>query len=129
MDYRERNSLVYSYLIKMGFKPEIKELKVADYLIGNIAIERKTVSDFISSIINGRLIKQIEELKQFEKKLLVIEGISEQELYSEDNFRINPNAIRGFLLSVVLKHKIPIIYTKDSEDTAKFIDVLSKKKT
>jgi len=32
------------------------------------------------------------------------------------------------LLSILLKHKIPIILSKNSEDTAKFIEVLSKKK-
>lgn len=128
IDYREKNSLVASHLIKLGFEIEFKELKVADYIVKDVAIERKTISDFISSIINGRLLKQIEELKQFENKLLIIEGISEQEIYSDDNVGINANAIRGFLLSTVLKHKIPMIFTKNSEDTAKFISVLSKKK-
>jgi Fanconi anemia group M protein len=71
---------------------------------------------------------QIEELKQYENKLLIIEGISEQELYREDNVGVNANAIRGFLLSILLKHKIPILFSKNSEDTAKFINVLSKKK-
>jgi len=41
---------------------------------------------------------------------------------------MNANSIRGFLLSILLKHKIPIIFTKNSEDTAKFISILSKKK-
>jgi len=129
IDYREKNSFVASYLIRLGFEIEFKELKVGDYIVKDVVIERKTVSDFISSIINKRLLNQIEELKQFENKLLLIEGISEQELYTEDNLGMNANAIRGFLLSVVLKHKIPIIYTKNSEDTAKFINILSKKKT
>ena len=79
-------------------------------------------------MINQRLLKQIEELKQYENKLLIIEGISEQELYNENNAGINPNAIRGFILSILLKHKIPIIFSKNSEDTAKFIEILSKRK-
>ena len=40
---------------------------------------------------------------------------------------MHPNAIRGFLLSILLKYKVPIIFTKNYEDTAKFILVLSKK--
>lgn len=128
IDYREKNSLVASYLIKQGFPVEFKELKIGDYIVKDIIIERKTVQDFLSSMINHRLINQIEELKQYENKLLIIEGISEQELYRETNEGINPNAIRGFLLSILLKHKIPIIFSKNSEDTAKYINVLSKKK-
>ncbi len=129
IDYREKNSLVASELIKLDFEIEFKELKVADYIIKGIAIERKTVNDFTSSMKNGHLINQLEELKQYENKLLIIEGIDEQELYNEDNHPgMNPNSIRGFLLSILLKHKIPVIYTKNSEDTAKFIQVISRKK-
>lgn len=127
IDYREKNSLVVSELIKFGFETEIKELKVADYIVKNTAIERKTISDFISSMINKRLLNQLEELKQYPNRLLIIEGTEEQELYSDDNSGVNSNAIRGFLLSIVLKHKIPIIFTKNPEDTAKFILILSKK--
>jgi len=128
IDYREKNSLVASHLIKIGLEVEFKELKIGDYVVKDVVIERKTVSDFISSMINQRLLKQIEELKQYENKLLIIEGISEKELYTEDNNGMNPNSIRGFLLSILLKHKIPLIFSKNAEDTAKFINVLSKKK-
>jgi len=130
VDYREKNCLVASELKHLGLEVEFKELKVADYLVKNIAIERKTISDFISSMISRHLINQLEELQQYENKLLIIEGMDEEELYSDDNHSgVNANSIRGFLLSILLKHKIPIIFTKNSEDTAKFISVLSKKKT
>lgn len=129
IDYREKNSLVASYLVKENFNIEFRELKIGDYLVKDTIIERKTISDFVSSMINGRLLKQLEELKQFENKLLIVEGLSKQEIYAEDNQRVNANAIRGFLLSIVLKHKIPMIFTKDSEDSAKFMAVLSRKKS
>ena len=128
VDYREKNSLVASTLVELGFEIQFQELKVADYLVNNIAIERKTVSDFINSIINKRITRQMQELQQYEDKLLIIEGIDEQELYSDDNTRINSNAIRGFLLSVILKHRIPVILTKNYEDTAKYLSVLARKK-
>jgi ERCC4-type nuclease len=128
VDYREKNSLVASELIHLGIEIEFLELKVGDYLVNNIAIERKTVSDFISSMINGRLHNQINNLQQYENRLLLIEGIEEQELYSNNSEGINANAVRGFLLSIVLKHKIPLLFTKDSEDTAKFISILARKK-
>ncbi len=129
IDYREKNSLVISELSSLGLDVEIKELKVADYIVKGTAIERKTVSDFISSMKDGRLMKQLEELKQYESRLLVVEGIDEQDLYidSEENIGMHPNSIRGFLLSILLNHKIPIIFTKNYEDTARFISVLSKK--
>jgi Fanconi anemia group M protein len=130
VDHQEKNSLLISELISLGFEIEFTRLKVADYLVRGVAIERKTISDFIGSIKNKRLLRQLEELQQYEKKLLIIEGIYEQELYvdSVEVEGMHANAIRGFLLSVLLNFKVPIIFTKDYQDTAKFIDVLSRKK-
>jgi len=56
-DLHEKNSLVAAELIELGVDVEFKHLKVADYIIGNVAVERKTISDFISSMINKRLLR------------------------------------------------------------------------
>ena len=135
IDYREKNSLVISELTSMGIEIEFKNLKVGDYIVRGVVIERKTVSDFISSMINRRLFNQLEELQQYEDKLLVVEGIDEQDLYTDEEILegldargLHPNAIRGFLLSIALKFKVPIIFTKNYIDTARFISVLLKKK-
>jgi len=125
-DHHEKNSLVIAELESLGIDVEIKHLPVADFIVNGIAIERKTVSDFIGSMINKRLLRQLEEIQQYPSKLLLIEGLDEQDLYSNEA-GVNPNAIRGFLLSILLKHKIPIIFTKNYADTAKFILVLAKK--
>ncbi len=132
IDYREKNSLVISELISLGIEAEIKELKIADYMVNGVAIERKTVSDFINSMKSRRLVNQLEGLQQYKDRLLIIEGIEEQDLYSdgfsEEKIGMHPNSIRGFLLSIILKYKVPIIFTKNHEDTARFLSVLSKKK-
>jgi Fanconi anemia group M protein len=130
IDYREKNCLVPAILIRLGLEIDFRELKIADYIVKDIAIERKTVSDFLSSMLNKRLINQLNELQAYENRLLIIEGISEQELYDDSLNKkgINANAIRGFLLSIIFKHKTPILFTKNSEDTARTIAVLAKRK-
>lgn len=130
IDYREKNSLIPSELKSLGLETELRELKVADYIIQGVAIERKTVSDFISSMKNRRLLKQLEELQQYQDKLLIVEGIDEQDLYTDSGeiMGMHPNSVRGFLLSILLKYKVPIIFTKNYQDTAKFLSVLSRKK-
>lgn len=130
VDYREKNSLIISELTELGIDTEVRELKVADYIVRGTAIERKTVQDFISSMISRRLLSQLENMQQYESRLLIIEGIDEQELYtdSEERIGMHPNSVRGFLLSILLKHKTPIIFTKNYADTARFLAVLSKKK-
>ncbi|MEM2089522.1 MAG: ERCC4 domain-containing protein [Candidatus Pacearchaeota archaeon] len=127
-DKREKNSLVIAELLENKAQVEIKHLKVADYVLGDIAIERKTVNDFISSMLSKRLLRQLQELKQYPKQLLIIEGLEEQELYNDEAARgLHPNAIRGMLLSILLKFQVPIIFTKDYKDTARFLLVLEKK--
>lgn len=128
-DYREKNCLIPYELMDLGVEVEFKELKIGDYIAGDVIIERKTVSDFISSMLNKRLLNQIEDLKQYPNNLLIIEGMEEKELYNDSNGTgVNANAIRGFLLSITLRHKIPIIFTKNSEDTAKYLFILLNKK-
>ena len=125
-DVHEKNSLVISELFSLGFRVEFENLEVADFLIDGVAIERKTVSDFISSMISKRLSNQLENLKQYDKRFLIIEGIDEQDLYSEEK-GMNSNAIRGFLLDIILKYQVPVIFSKNYEDTAKFLAVLARK--
>ena len=120
VDSREKNSLVLSELYEKKHEIKIEILPVGDYIIGNIAIERKTLNDFISSMLSKRLIEQLQNLKQFPKQLLMLEG-------EEKRINIHPNAIRGMLLSISLDYGIPVIFSKNESETAEFLMLLDKK--
>jgi len=123
-DIHERNSLVLSELHESAqVRLQVKSLKIADYLIGNIAIERKTVRDLISSMINKRLIQQLNQMQKYKQSILIIEG-DIQEIINEDS-NIS-RALRGLILSILTNHQIPIIFTQDYEDTAKYLITLAK---
>lgn len=123
VDFRERNSLVPTELIAKGVKIKFKQLKIGDYVIGKTIIERKTFSDLISSMINKRIFKQAEELKKFNQRLIIIEN------YDLENLsRIHENALRGLILSLTLKYNLPIIFTKNSNETAKYLELIARKK-
>lgn len=124
IDHREKNSLVVSELIEIGCNTTFEQLPVADYIVNGVAIERKTINDLKSSIINKRIFQQLKELSQYPNNLLIIEGIMDQYLYTGN---VHPNAIRGFLLTVALEFQTPIIYTHNEQDTAKYLHVLAKK--
>lgn len=128
-DRREKNSLVIAELFELGLDVELKHLLVADYLAGEIAVERKTINDFVSSMLSKRLMMQLIELKQnYPKQLLIIEGIEEQDLYvSHLHPNLHPNSIRGMILSVETDFGIPILFTKDYKDTAIFLKLLATK--
>jgi len=125
VDNREKNSLVVSELYALGFDIEFKQLPVADYIINNIAIERKTILDLQTSIINKRIIRQLKELQQYPAYALLIEGLDYHDPY---NGIIHANAYRGFLLSTAIEYNIPLIFTYNEEDTAQYLQVLAKKK-
>lgn len=122
VDIHEKNSLVPSQIIEQGIDIEFKSLKVGDYLINNIAIERKTFSDLISSMIKKRLLQQLNQLQQYKQRLLIIEG--KQTL--DKNSSVHANSIRGQILSAIFYHQIPIISTKDSRETAIYLSLLAK---
>ena len=123
IDYREKNSLVPTKLLSLNHKIEFKQLPIADYIINETAVERKTNLDFTQSMINGRLKKQLQEIKQYPNNLLIIEG----EL-NKNKFQ-NKNALKGFILSITLNHKVPIIFTKNEEETATYLSLLAKRKS
>ena len=120
-DNREKNSLVISELINQNNIVKFEQLIIGDYLINDLVIERKTKSDLISSIIDKRIFNQLENLKKYPNYLLIIE---------ENNFQLTipENVIRGFIISTVVKSKVPIIFTKNEKDTAKYLGILANKK-
>src|SRR3989344_8810775 len=69
IDNREKNSLVISELINLGTEIELKQLQIADYLVNDVAVERKTINDLQSSIINKRIFSQLKDLKQYRQNL------------------------------------------------------------
>ena len=125
-DIHEKNSMILSNLIELGAEIEEKNLQIGDYLIGEIIIERKTFSDFISSMLSKRLAEQLKHLQKYSKRLLILEGKDFESLEKSES-KLNPNAIRGMMLSISLEYQTPIIFTKNSEETAKYLLVLAKR--
>jgi len=123
IDTREKQSLIAANLIEQKAKTEFEKLDVGDYLIGNTAIERKTFSDFIGSMLNKRLQTQLDDLQKYPKHFLIIEGFD----YNYEKFNVHKNAIKGMFLSVATDFRVPIIFTEDEADTASFLILTAKK--
>ncbi|MBI2671446.1 hypothetical protein HYX16_00770 [Candidatus Woesearchaeota archaeon] len=131
VDHRESKNIIKE-LAKHN-EIEIKQLSTADFIIQGITtegkelvvgIERKTKEDFLSSIIDKRIIIQLNLLREnFEHPILIIEGTDN--FYNIRNF--HPNAIRGMLASIAIDYKIPILNTMNFRDTASLISIISKR--
>ena len=122
VDFREKKTSIIDTIEEMGAKVKLISLKVGDYIVSDrVCVERKFSEDFINSIIDGRLFKQAEELKDnFEKPILIIEGNYFRET-------MNQNAIKAAIASIILDYEIPIIMTRDEEETARTIFWLAKR--
>ncbi len=125
-DIHEKDSLILSELkSNQDIELIIQPLKIGDYLIGNTIIERKTTSDFISSMLNKRLIEQLNQMRQYKQRLLIIEG-DLKDLYPNKESNLHPNSIRGFILSIITNYETNIIFTKDYQDTTSYLITLAK---
>lgn len=118
-DYRERE--LVENLKNLGVSVTETNLHVGDFICSDgIAIERKTHSDFVSSIIDGRIFQQVKLLKEnYEKPIIIIEGYSDR--------KINENALKAAIASLITKFNVSLISTKNSLDTARMIFWLTKK--
>lgn len=117
-DYRERE--IISQLKDLGAVVKESNLPVGDFLASSrTVIERKSHSDFISSIIDGRIFEQMENMENnYEKRIILIEGYS-------DRF-INENAYKAAIATLVT-NGTTLLTTKSQQDTAKTIFWIAKK--
>ena len=124
-DDRERDRSVLRELFNFGVGIEQKRLECADYLLSSdVGVEVKSVSDFVQSIVDGRLFRQIRMMKErFNKPLLIIEG--EESLFEQRG--LHPNAINGAIASIVVDYGVPIVWTKNKLETAHLLYAIAKR--
>ena len=121
VDPRERG--MAKLLEARGMEVTLRNLDVGDYVVSDrVAIERKTASDFVASIIDPErnLFRQIGDLsRSYDRPVLILEG---RDLYTR---QVNPSSIRGALTAVAVDYGVPIIPTEDQDETASVIALLA----
>lgn len=101
-----------------NFEHKIKQLAQADFYYPekDVAIERKTIGDLISSISDGRLSKQADRMNaQHKHNYLIIEG---NNLFQYEHSNISSKSITGQLISLAVKRNMKIVRTETVDDTA-----------
>lgn len=116
-DTRETASSVLVNLNDLGISIKFEQLGVADYIVSDqICIERKSTSDFASSILDGRLFEQTLNMRRtYRRPIIIIEG---ENIYSST---LNPESIRGALISLAVDYGIPILWSRSPSETALLI--------
>ncbi len=124
-DYREKGTGTVKELVELGASVNLEMLKSADYILSSrVGVELKLVDDFVASIIDGRLLEQLKQLKRnFERPIVIVQG--KGDIYSVRN--VHPNAIRGMLSTIAISYGIPIVYTRDEKDTAALLLTMARR--
>lgn len=124
VDERERASEVPELLVKKGVSIRFRQLPVGDYLVSEkIAIERKSLRDFVKSIYDGRLFDQCKRLSEFyEMPVFIVEGDLDELPLVLDNL----NVFRGALISIALDYNVKVFYSSNKEETAELIAIIAK---
>jgi len=92
-----------------GIEFHKKRLKTGDYICGDVIIERKTIDDFCTSIIDNRLTNQITKMKaQFTHIYILVSGTIDQRTST-----IHENCILGKMASIIVKHKVPLLFVEN----------------
>lgn len=122
VDKRERNLDILEGLSGSGVLLNFAQLPVGDYILSErMCVERKTVHDFESSIINARLFDQIERLSNtYKKPILLLEG-------EESEFSMNPNVVLGAIISLYSDYNVQVIRSRDSAETVSVLARLAER--
>ena len=119
----DRENAVAKKLSRMDLIVRKQRLDVADFIVSDrTAIERKKAEDFVDSVIDSRLFEQVQELQQFQRPIIIIEGDG---LYHHRD--IHPNALRGAMATLAIDYGVPIIWSDDRKDTARILESLAKR--
>jgi len=134
VDEREKNSNIPDLLKEAGAAIDFAQLRVGDYIVSSeMAVERKTIRDLVSSIYDGRLFVQCSDLvKNYQKPLLVVQGnIAElaeiPDNLEEEDFKrqtMRMSLAYDALVTVVTEFRIPIIHTPSALQTAQLLVTL-----
>ena len=92
-------------------------LPYGDILVADILIERKTTTDFLQSLRDGRLFRQVSALHAFStRRLLIVEGLGfpSSQGYSE-------SSIYGALTKIEVGMQTPVVWTNSITETAQLV--------
>jgi DNA excision repair protein ERCC-4 len=124
-DKREEQSGVPAELERLGILVIRKMLPVGDYLVSdNAVVERKTVKDFASSLVDGRLFDQAKRLVEaFEYIYYIVEGSPRYLTRWGDR----GHQTLAALTALIVNYGVQVLWSDGTHSTAYLIAQLAKR--
>lgn len=118
-----------------AFDPDIvtvvrRALPAGDYSLpgyeASIAIERKSLADYVASVIKGRarFLRELRSLTEYDLGCVVVEGSIEDVVTRRYRSGANPNAVLGATLSIIVDHGVPVFFCGDRQLACRFVEGL-----
>lgn len=122
-DYREKSSGIINLMKRAGLDVAMGRLAYGDYIINNrVTIERKTATDFLVSILDGRLFRQAARLKSNVIHPLLLIEVNP----FRTDLKVNRSAIRGAMLSMITIFYLPIVYSRTIEESVEVMRLMAQ---
>jgi ERCC4-type nuclease len=105
---------------------KVHSLETGDYSLEGledyITVERKSLNDFVNTIIHDRerFDRELQRMADMSRALVIIEASIDQVLAQAYESKTNPHSVTGKALSVYVKHNIPVYFCRDRNE-AQFI--------
>lgn len=115
---------------KAGFSAvEYQKLDVGDYIIQEkgIVVERKTMSDFVSSFRSGSLQKQLLQMEEnYEHNYLLLIG-DIVDIFRNNNITLTVNQYCGMMASLHIRYDVEIAQFQNELRGLKFLESVARK--
>jgi ERCC4-type nuclease len=117
----------------LSFDPESvavirRALPAGDYSIerheDSVAVERKSLADFVSTVIRGRerFHKELKRLAEYEAACIVVEADLGDILEGKYMSGAHPNSVLGAAISIIVDFGIPVFFCGNRQAACRFVE-------
>lgn len=105
-----------------------RKLEAGDYSIegfeDSVAVERKTLEDFVSTVIRNRkrFYRELQRLEEYEAACIVVEADFSDILGGRYRSGAHPNVVLGTVLSIIVDFDIPVFFCSDRQAACRFVE-------
>ena len=104
-----------------------RALPAGDYSVvgleGCVAVERKTLDDFVSTVIHSRtrFREELRKLAGYRAACVVVEATVADVFQHRYRGGTHPNAVIGNALSIILDYRIPVFFCSSRQAACQFV--------
>lgn len=105
-----------------------KKLDAGDYSVEGfekcVAVERKSLTDFVHTIVRGRkrFYKELVKLRLYDSACVVVEGSLRSILEGKYHSDVHPNALIGSIMSIMQDFTVPVYFCHDRPTACRFTE-------